>query len=204
MPNKIYGVLDVYVAPIPQNARIEKVYPETRYEEIRSCASEKVRIQKYLVWKLLESAVADSFGLNFNSLEFKKDKSGKWSCGKVEFSLSHSANAVAVAVSDKEVGVDIELVRNIPYEKLAQKILTQSERAVFAALEESEREGYILERWTRKESLYKRSVICAFSQADVDGQAFLTRNIEIQGEKYVLSVCAEAVKNFRLINYHII
>lgn len=204
MPNNIKGVLDVYVAPIPQNVRIEKVYPEARYEEIRSCASEKVRIQKYLVWKLLESAIANSFGLDFNSLDFKKDKSGKWSCGKVEFSLSHSANAVAVAVSDKEVGVDIELVRNIPCEKLAQKILTPNERTVFGTLDKSERDGYILEKWTRKESLYKRSGICAFSQADVDGQAFLTQNIEIQSEKYVLSVCAQSVENFRLINYHII
>lgn len=204
MPNNIKGVLDVYVAPIPQNVRIEKVYPEARYEEIRSCASEKVRIQKYLVWKLLESAIANSFGLDFNSLDFKKDKSGKWSCGKVEFSLSHSANAVAVAVSDKDVGMDIELVRNIACEKLAQKILTPNERTVFGTLDKSERDGYILEKWTRKESLYKRSGICAFSQADVDGQAFLTQNIEIQSEKYVLSVCAQSVENFRLINYHII
>lgn len=194
----------MYVAPIPQNVRIEKVYPEARYEEIRSCASEKVRIQKYLVWKLLESAIANSFGLDFNSLDFKKDKSGKWSCGKVEFSLSHSANAVAVAVSDKDVGMDIELVRNIACEKLAQKILTPNERTVFGTLDKSERDGYILEKWTRKESLYKRSGICAFSQADVDGQAFLTQNIEIQSEKYVLSVCAQSVENFRLINYHII
>lgn len=197
MTDNFKGVLDAYAARIPDCARIERVYPEARNEEIRGCASEKVRIQKYYAWKLLEAAAVKSFGADFNTLAFGKDKNGKWSCNGMYFSLSHSAAAVAVAVSDKPVGIDIELARTLPCEKLAKKILTVNELSAFNSLKAGEREGFLLERWTRKESLFKRSGICAFSQTDADGQAFLTETLEIKGERYVLSVCGDT-RPFRL------
>lgn len=194
--------VDVYYAFIPANVRTEKVYPELRNEEIGACANEKVRIQKYCVWKLLERALAHSFGVDLNTLEFKK-KNGKWSCNGAEFSLSHSADAVAVAVSCLPVGVDIELVRPLPCEKLAAKILTEEETEVFLRSDEKVRERYIFERWTRKESSFKRSGEALFSQTDADGADFYTKRIERSGRSYVLSVCGSG-GGFRLTELTII
>ncbi len=195
-------VTDVYFAFIPENVRTEKVYPEQRNEEINACANEKLRIQKYCVWKLLERALACSFGLDLNTLEFKKEN-GKWRCNGAEFSLSHSADAVAVAVSDLSVGVDIELVRPLPCEKLAAKILTQAETEAFVRLDENAGAEYIFERWTRKESAFKMSGGALFSQTDADGGAFYTERIERCGRSYFLSVCGGG-GGFRLTELPII
>lgn len=189
--------IDIYTAEIPQNIPLSTLYPPAREEEISACKNEKVRREKYCVWKLLEYAVERSLGKKLNGARFTKTPSGKWQSPLCEFSLSHSKNAVAVAISTQPVGVDIEIFRPEKLQGLAEKFLTPPE---FAVYENTERKAeYLFEKWTQKESIFKRLGDCAVPAFRIDSENFstLTREIEIAGERYFLSVSAEDIQTIR-------
>lgn len=68
------------------------------------------------------------------------------------FNISNSADVFCIAISDNEVGVDIQ--KTIPYnEKLAKRICNQKELTL---LEKSDDKDVMLTKlWTKKESLIK-------------------------------------------------
>ena len=68
------------------------------------------------------------------------------------FNLSHSRGYAAVAVSDKPVGVDLEVVRNY-MERLPTRIFSPKELKWFERRGETKKDFFTL--WTLKESYYK-------------------------------------------------
>lgn len=64
--------------------------------------------------------------------------------GRPFFSVSHSRGRVLAGVSDFDLGVDIELVREMPVQ-VAARLFSQSERRDFS----------FFEAWTLRESVYK-------------------------------------------------
>ena len=132
------------------------VYPKTREEEINSCSLQRMSAQKYYAWKLLEYAVNRVIGIDFNKIDFKKSQNGKWECNSFYFSLSHSENAVVVALSLNPIGVDIEKIKPFKVE-LANKILTLEEKQEYFAVDKEEKQKYLLKTWCKKECLLKQS-----------------------------------------------
>ena len=187
-------VVHVYVAKFPFALESKEIYPPERAKEIESCSNEQVRLSKYYVWKLLESALMRTFGLRIKNVQFTKTQNGKWECGDCCFSLSHSGNLVAVALSRKSVGVDIERRDEARFdEKMAQKILTEREEEELKQLGESELGGTLNVLWTKKEALFKQSGEGGFSPRNVetaDGR-FLTKEIVCGNERYILTVANE-------------
>lgn len=194
-----FPVLDVYVAEIPQDTPLSEVYPPARDEEIKACGSQKVQREKYYAWKLLEYAAERTFGKKLKKIEFSKTENGKWECKDFTFSLSHSKNAVAVALSRKPVGVDIELAAPVK-EGVAEKILSANERAEYNALTKEEREDYLLRKWTQKESIFKCGNQSRFVPAltETQNEPLRTEQVELAGEAYLLSVASENIQRFRL------
>lgn len=136
--------------------------------------------------------------LRIKAEEFVSDESGRWKIKnpptEVDFSLSHSKNAVAVAVltnaRGEKVGVDTELV--------SERILKLGARI---AGEEARLSAEELTRiWTKKESAYKAGT-------DIKSAFFATKTHEVCGEKYVVTVaCAskkeiEKTKFYRINDY---
>ncbi|MDE6411909.1 MAG: lecithin retinol acyltransferase family protein [Clostridia bacterium] len=193
-------VLDVYVAEIPETCDFETVLPLARREEIAECSNEAVKRQKYAVWKLFEYGLKRTFGYAIDNLEFTHSASGKWMCNACEFSLSHSGNVVAVALSRKPVGVDIEGVHAVKAE-LAKKILTDEELAAYSVLTEN-REEYLSRKWTEKESLFKRSGGKVFhpSKIAVEGQNLKTERITASDGEYFLTVASDDAQKFKLFS----
>jgi len=145
---------DLYIAPV--SAEIPgTVYPPRRQQQLEETKHPTHRLQRYSVWKLLEYALHHSFGLSPEQLEFSLDDRGRWSCRECFFSLTHSKDAVAVAVSRSPIGIDIEAADRTLHPSLPQKILTPSELSAYDALPESEKALYLLQRWCAKESLFK-------------------------------------------------
>ena len=139
---------------------IRKVYVESITDLTR-------KKQSILVWKLLEYALNDSFKL-VNS-EFYLESDGKWNIRNkdVYFSLTHSADIVAVAVGTCQLGIDVEKIS----EKLLKlQTIFKSSDVEFLALE-----------WTKKESLFKFKNGNNFSNKKISG---------LNGEKYYLTVCS--------------
>lgn len=187
-------IVDVYWAKIPDEIGKEMLFPLERQNEVLACGNEKVRMQKYYAWKLLKYALRESFGYEMERLSFCKEKNGKWTSPSCYFSISHSHDAVAVAVGNAPIGVDLEKIASEKAEFL-QKTLTEQERAEFALLfDENERVEYLFESWTKKESFFKRVGDGAFrpSKIAVD-KGVVTKSVTIDGERYVLSLAAESV-----------
>lgn len=146
---------DIYIAKIPTDLKIEKVYPKIRQKEISSAKNEKVRAEKFFVWKLLGFALKESLNTDIKDLDFKKEPDGKWVCDKCCFSLSHTKGFAAVAVSDKPVGVDIENFADFKSRTDPETLKKLSLRANIPI--DTGETGYedFLAGWTKKESIFK-------------------------------------------------
>ena len=71
---------------------------------------------------------------------------------KPYFSISHCKQAIAVAVADTPIGIDIETLRH-PSESLIEKTMNEQERHQIAAAESPD--NIFTALWTRKEAVLK-------------------------------------------------
>ena len=115
-------------------------------------------------------------------------------CDDLFFSVSHSDRCVAIAVDEREVGVDVEKIRTKDIDKLAERFFSQGEREYIAA--SSDRSIAFTEVWTRKEAYLK----CKGTGIAEDLSAFDTISPEMSEyihtvplKDYILSVCSKEV-----------
>ena len=183
--------IQVYYAKIPAQYERDTLYPPARQREIEACASEKVRKEKYYAWKLLERAVQDFLGASITDLRFTKSENGKWKSDRVEFSLSHSASAVAVALSNAPVGVDIQRVAPLKRTDFLRKVLTEEEFAFGCELQsEEEKTAYWIRKWTETESAFKLLDAPAFFTAPSPTVSLNTQTAVIDHERYAITVAS--------------
>lgn len=194
--------IDVYIAEIPTVVERSTLTNQQREREIAACTSPKVQREKYCVWKLLEYAAYQSFGIKADVAVFKKNDNGKWTSPNFYFSLSHSHNAVAVAVSSARVGVDIECFSG-KFWTIKDKYLTAEEKMEFNVCQEEERLAFLAEKWTRKESVFKADIGIlgtAFQPKKIQTNEYNTysQRIDIGDRQYMLSVAADTIDEVRL------
>lgn len=188
--------VEVYTAPIP-DGELGQVLPALRQEQMENTTHPGLKRQRYFVWKLLEIALKRSFGYEMKDLHFSRDDGGKWTCRECFFSLSHSDGAVAVAVSRKPVGVDLECADHQTKPGLAEKILTDGERL----LPREDENRFLLEMWCAKESLFKAGSDKSFQPQKISALSGVkTETVQIGEKEYVLSVAGENIQNIRF--YH--
>ncbi len=193
-----HSTVDVYYAIIPEKVKISSVYPKERNAEILSCSNERVKAEKYFVWRLLEYAVKKSLGLKIKKQKFEKLDTGKWICENFCFSLSHSDGIAAVALSAKAVGVDVERIKDSDF-KVAKKVFSELEFEVFNKLDEAQRADFFIKKWTQKESTFKKSEEKAFIPHATEDFVGKSKIIEKNGQRYYISVAcgsADCVRYF--------
>jgi phosphopantetheine--protein transferase-like protein len=153
--------VSLFLSQIPEHPSIAPLSCQARNREIENTRHPVAKAQKYYVWRLLEEAIEQSYGISPDRLTFQKQPGGRWEITGEEppifFSLSHCDGAVAVALSRTPVGVDIEPCDRTLKAELADKVLTTEEKQVYDALLATERSDYLLRAWVAKESLYKRT-----------------------------------------------
>jgi phosphopantetheinyl transferase len=177
---------NVYIAkyPFPYN---EDINCPLRREEIEKCRNSAVKEQKFYVWKLLEYALLDAFGLKKNILNFKKKKNGKWVLDGYFFSLSHSGNIVVAAVSDSPIGVDIQKIKQIEDPaKFKTIIFSEKEKAKYRDVNDEK----LMKIWSLKECAFKKSNDLHFlpNRYEIDNiSQYDSFRLESQNEKYILS-----------------
>lgn len=194
------GVLvDLYIAAIPETD-VGTVCAPARQAQLEATGKESLRRQRYFVWKLLERALEKSLGLKPEDMTFSVDENGKWHCKECFFSLSHCREAVAVAVSCKPVGVDIECANRQVSPELSGKILTEAELAVYDSLPEERLGQFLLETWCGKESLFKAHGGAVFTARRWDTtRGVRTGALDMDGKVYCYAVAAEALAGLRVI-----
>ena len=191
--------VDVYVALIPEGLEKEELSSPLRQAEIDGVSNPQVKLEKYCVWKLLERALKKSYALNAKNVTFKKLETGKWVCDRCEFSLSHSKNAVCVALSKSPVGVDIEAINPTKVNAL-EKVLTESELSRYEKLDESEKVNFLFNAWTKKESLFKTKNKSSFSINELkvlNGNVY-QKTLTLGESDYSLSVATDLTDKVRV------
>ena len=191
----------VIYAPIKDADTSVPVHPVHRHIEIQGCNSDKTRIEKYLVWRLLEYTVKNYTTLDFANLQFAKTDGGKWVCPDFYFSLSHTDGLVCVALSDEPIGVDAEVVRAIRPE-LRARILTEREMDAFMSIPEEQQSEYLLKAWVRKESIFKKDGGTALLPGSIEATEHTTalKRVTVGTREYLISVCHTRAENIEF-NY---
>ena len=177
----------VYVRTIPFEVRREKIFPKERQEEIENCTNEKVKKHKYYVWKLLEDAIQDTFGVGLEEVNIRKEGM-RWVCDRYYFSLSHSSKCVAVGVSTCPIGVDIQCVKDV--RDISSRILCDGENG-----------DDLISIFSKKEAVFKSLGKDVFSPSLIDTRYndVTSERLNIMGEEYVLSVACK-LREFKQIN----
>lgn len=86
---------------------------------------------------------------------YLEDKYGKpyFKGNPIYFSLSHSGDYVAVAINDSPVGVDIQVIKDVDYDLLSKKIMSNQEHQVY--LTTNDKIKYFYKIFTSKEAYSK-------------------------------------------------
>lgn len=195
------------VSPLADSALFDKYYaamPEYRREKIDvlKCRDDKIRS---LGAGILLSRALSRAGVDENA-EISVDGKGKpYLKGRNDlyFNLSHSGNLVMCAVSEREVGCDIERVQSGRLD-VAKRFFTDEERAfVDLGADEDEKNTRFARVWTLKESFVKANGaglalgLRNFSVVpngepitlDFDGKRYNFYEIDTKNDGYKASVC---------------
>lgn len=124
---------------------------DERKKETLSIIPENKKRQKIAADMLCRQMLAEADGVDPADIIISKSNDGKPFAenSSNKFSLSHCGSLVVCAVSKKEIGVDIEKIRNVRL-KMADKFACESEIAYIG--ENPER---FFEIWTLKEAFFK-------------------------------------------------
>lgn len=124
----------------------------------RSFARPDLRDRFLVAHAGLRRVLAQHVGADPGALVFETNAHGKPRLagqGPVHFSLSHSGDRAVLAVSDAEVGADVERLRCFDHLALARRYFHPTEVAALLDLEgEAQRWAFFL-TWTLKESVVK-------------------------------------------------
>lgn len=191
---------DVYVAEIPHNVIIEEVLPNERNEQIKKASCERVKAEKYFVWRLLEHAISKSLGLTVVDAEFFCDQNGKWRSPRCEFSISHTTSAVAVIISHVPVGIDIEEADRVISPSFAKRFLTADEFSEYSLVSDNKKNAFLLTRWCMKEAIFKKLDGKAFAPSKVSSKSenAFDKRIFLGEKEYVIAISCEDMDKVRI------
>lgn len=129
------------------------ILPHWRREYVCKQKNLSDRINIAFSYLLLQKLTGDEFGVA-DTAPFTYGEHGKpcFSGSNVKFSISHCRNAVAAAVSEYEVGLDVMDKRDVS-EKLAPRICSSEELKRFDTSQD--KQYFLCRLWCEKESLAK-------------------------------------------------
>lgn len=122
-----------------------------KQREISSIKVEKKQIERIVSDHLKRTALAEYCGVDPLGIEFSKGEKGKPFAKGLDvcFNVSHSGDFVVCAVSEKEIGTDVEKIRPVN-PRTAEKFATPSELEYIRS-----HENGLFEIWVLKEAYFK-------------------------------------------------
>lgn len=182
--------------PFAEYSQLLPLISQERQERIAKMAVNGDKIRSLFAELLIRYEVSEQLGTDFNLLEFGKNEFGKpFIIGKngYDFSVSHSARAVAFAGVSSRVGVDIERIRRRK-SGFSERFFAENE---IKFIEESETpDEAFFEIWTKKEAYSKmlgKGLAAGFSSFDVTGNALDCKFFTNITNGYAFSVCKEKI-----------
>ena len=120
--------------------------------------------KRYIIGRgILRSIIGHYLKVAAGELQFISGRYGKpalsspYSHEKLKFSMSHSnGHALYAFVREREVGIDIEHIRDIPeMGEIVDLFFSDTEKKAFCSLPEGSRKQLFFQIWTRKEAILK-------------------------------------------------
>lgn len=105
---------------------------------------------------LTRCIISESLGIDNRDIVFEKSEYGKPICPSaldIQFNLSHSGNYVAGVFDEKQVGIDVEEVKDKDNDDIVNRFFSQQEKDYYENCEDKRRKFY--ELWTIKEAYIK-------------------------------------------------
>lgn len=140
-----------------QEQEVKRYAQEATLEKIDSYGSLKNKQRKLIGEMLAFKGLEECFGLSKEDIVFTYGEKGKpmlRDSVDMFFNISHSGDWVVCAVSDKEVGLDIELIKDAKM-KVANRFFSPSEIEVLDSLDGEAQNVQFFTLWTAKESYLK-------------------------------------------------
>ena len=146
------------------------------------------RMRSVLAFVLLQRALRDEYGIA-EIPEFVYNEFGKPSLSNlpIHFSLSHCKDAVACAVYDHNIGLDVESI--VPYNPdVARRACTADELKMLE--QSSNMDVEFIKLWTVKEAISKyEGMGLSLPFAEIDAMNYLLYSKVSVNSRYVLSTC---------------
>jgi 4'-phosphopantetheinyl transferase len=117
----------------------------------------EVSMQRSMLGELLSRSVLSwKSEVNIKEINIYKGEQGKPYLADYAnyFNVSHSGDWVVLAISDQEVGIDIEKIRKVDF-RIAERYFSEEEKNKLFKLEGDKKTKYFLDLWTLKESYLK-------------------------------------------------
>ena len=152
------------------------------------------RKRSVLAFMLLQHALREEYGITeIPELVYNEFGKPSFSNLPIHFSLSHCKDAVACAVSDHNIGIDVESI--VSYNSdVARRVCTAAE---FEMLEQSkDKDLEFIKLWTIKEAISKyEGMGLSLPFADIDMKKYSIYSKTISDKRLALSVCLCDVLN---------
>ena len=186
----------VYLAYI-KDFRDNQFVPDFIRAELQHISSPKVIDEKRAGYGLLQSAVQDVFGYRDDFHDVFQTDNRKPMSPKYSFSISHSGMLCAVALSNKNVGVDIEKINLAKdMDKLKKIILHEDEKKLSINTHEK-----LFVMFTQKEAMFKfNNEHKVFLPQRINTQTFDSYSTTLKSatDIYALSCVGEAINQIQL------
>lgn len=172
----------------------ENSIQELSKEQIDKASKYKIKEDK--IRSITSSLLLNYVLKRYNLINFRivKNQFGKpyLENNEIYFNLSHSGKYVICAVSDKEIGADIQIIKDAN-ELVMEKCYSNDEREFVSSKED------FIKVWTLKESYIKKQGIGLGIKLDTfttikNNEIYQTdkfRYLNLQIENYMLSICYE-------------
>lgn len=164
---------------------------KNRLEKIKKSSNNLFKKEQLGSSLLLNDILENYFFMDITKVEYIYNEFGKpyIKDSNLYFSLSHSNGVIALAVSKEEIGLDIELIKDVK-DNLAHKVMNEAEYNIYKGLSKNDKISYFYEVWTSKEAYVKKlgsALTLNPSNINIDSDVIL-KNINISNSQYMIAL----------------
>ena len=148
---------------VNESFKIEDFRPYFKYlsskksKQIENFYFDKDKLRCFFSHMLLHYGIEKQAEIKIDNLDFNYNEYGKPSLNinhNIHFNISHSGYWVVCAFSNDDVGVDVEIIKNVDL-KIVDRYFSKEEIYEFNTLSEEEQKERFFDYWTLKESFIK-------------------------------------------------
>ena len=167
-------------------------YKQKRINNLKTSIDKKLTLYAEILVRALACIL---YGFNNKELIFTINEYGKpliQGFSRFQFNISHTRNAIAVAISDTPVGIDIERISEANL-NISKRFFTESEK-VYICKSNVDQNGRFYEIWTQKEAFIKhigKGLSIPLNSFDVTKDDIQKSIYCFRKNGYVISICNE-------------